>query len=389
MSRRIAILTHSTNPRGGVVHAMQLADALHARGEDVTLLAPALPGRDFPRRPACRRLLIPAVPVEGTVGMVRTRIAEIAAFLAAPGAPLFDLLHAQDPISGNALADLVAAGRIESFNRTVHHLDAFTDPDLAAWQDRAVRSAQNLFCVSGVWQRRIAAEFGRTPVIVGNGVDRDRFTSRPDGRDAALRATLAPGPGPLFLALGGIEARKNILAVLDAFLLLRRARPDARLLVAGGATLLDHAGTRSAFTARLDESGAAGSVLLGGVVADADMPGLYRIADALLSVSQAEGFGLCAIEAMACGVPVIVSDIAPFTEHLRRDEALWADPDDPAGIAAAMRTVLDPMVAARLRAAGLGAASRFDWQAVASAHAGLYDLPPLDPVSAHGVVVHA
>lgn len=389
MSRRIAILTHSINPRGGVVHAMQLAEALQARGEDVTLLAPALPGRDFARRPTCRRLLIPATPVQGTVPMVRTRIREIAAFLSGPGAPRFDLLHAQDPISGNALADLVEDGRIPGFVRTVHHLDAFAEPELAAWQDRAVQAADTLFCVSRVWQRTLAARYDRHAAIVGNGVDRRRYAPDAAPRDAALRAGLAAGPGPLFLALGGIEDRKNILTVLDAFLAVRRLRPEARLLVAGGATLLDHAGTGRAFAARLADSGAAGSVRLAGVIADCDMPSLYRMSDALLSVSRAEGFGLCAIEALACGVPAIVSKVAPFTEHLRSTEVLWADPDDAASIARQMLAALDPEVAALLRPAGLRAALRFDWQSVAAAHADLYDMPVAAGAVANGVPAHA
>lgn len=378
MTRRIAILTHSTNPRGGVVHAMQLAEALHARGEAVTLLAPALAGHDFPRPLTCPRMLIPARLVTRTVSMVKTRIVEIASFLSAPGAPRFDLLHAQDPISANALADLAAIGCISGFARTIHHLDAFADPELAAWQDRAVRAADTLFCVSRVWQQTILATYGRTAAIVGNGVDRQRFTRQPGPRDTALRAELAPGPGPLLVALGGIEARKNVLTVLEAFLGLRLHRPDARLLIAGGATLLDHAGTEHAFMARVAASGAGGSIVVAGVVADEDMPALYRIADALLSVSRAEGFGLCAIEAMACGTPTVVSAIPPFTEHLRSDEVLWADPDDAGSIMVAMQAALDPITSEKLRSAGPRAAARFDWQAVATAHAGLYDAASAD-----------
>lgn len=388
MNRRIAILTHSTNPRGGVVHAMQLAEALQARGRIVTLLAPALVGHDFPRQLACPRMLIPARRIKRTAQMVRCRIAEITSFLSAPGAPRFDVLHAQDPISANALADLVGIGRIPGFARTIHHLDAFSNPELAAWQDRGVRAADTLFCVSRVWQRTIAATYGRTAAIVGNGVDEQRFTPQQSPRDATLRSELAPGNGPLFLALGGIEARKNVLTVLDAFLKLREHRPDARLLIAGGATLLDHAGTNRAFMARLADAGAGGSVVVAGVVADNDMPALYRIADALLCVSRAEGFGLCAIEAMACGTPVIVSAIAPFTEHLRAHEVLWADPDDAGSIVAAMQASLDPEVSARLRLAGPRAAPRFDWHAVADAHAGLYDVARNVP-HAHGRVAHA
>ena len=371
---RIAVLTHSTNPRGGVVHAMELAEALHALGRNVTLVAPALPGRDFPRPPRCPTCLVPAQPVEGVAAMVRARIGEISAFLRAAR---FDLFHAQDSISANALADLAEAGRIPGFVRTVHHLDRFDDPQLDGWQDRGVRAASSLCCVSPHWQDILHARFGRRAVLVGNGVDNRRFSPEPACADDRLRERLGlrPGGGPVFLALGGIEARKNTLSLLHAFLRLRASGavgPDARLVVAGGATLLDHRDTRAAFDAVLAGSGAGEAVRLPGVIADADMPSLYRLADALVCVSHAEGFGLCALEAMASGRPVVLSDIAPFNQHFAPGEALWADPDDPGSIVEAMHDALDPRQQGRLRESGPAVARRFGWDAVARNHLPVY-----------------
>ena len=371
---RIAVLTHSTNPRGGVVHAIELAEALHALGQDVTLVAPALPGRDFPRPPRCPTCLVPARPVEGVEAMVRARIGEISAFLRAAR---FDLFHAQDSISANALADLVEAGRIPGFIRTVHHLDRFDDPQLDGWQDRGVRAAAALCCVSLHWQDILGTRFGRLAVLVGNGVDNRRFSPDPTCADDRLRERLGlcPGVGPVFLALGGIEARKNTLSLLHAFLRLRATGgvgPDARLVVAGGATLLDHRDYRAAFESVLAGSGAEDAVRLPGVIADEDMPSLYRLADALVCVSQAEGFGLCALEAMASGRPVVLSDIAPFNQHFAPGEALWADPGDPGSIAAAMHDALAPWQQGRLRGSGPAVARRFNWDAVARNHLPVY-----------------
>ena len=58
-SLRIALLTHSVNPRGGVVHTLELANALHAAGHAVTVFAPAAPGQRLFRDPACRVSLVP------------------------------------------------------------------------------------------------------------------------------------------------------------------------------------------------------------------------------------------------------------------------------------------------------------------------------------------
>ncbi|WP_284948159.1 MSMEG_0565 family glycosyltransferase [Acidisoma cladoniae] len=357
MNRRIAVLTHSTNPRGGVVHAMQLAEALCDMGEDVTLLAPALPGQTFFRIPRCDYRLIPAVPVSGTAAMVAQRIEEIADFLCNAR---YDIFHAQDPISANALDRLA-----RPFLRTVHHLDDFADPRLAAWQDRGMRAAERLFCVSRIWGDRIAAITGRVTVLVGNGVDTPRFTPAPEAGDARL----ALPRGPLFLAMGGIEARKNSLSILRAFLSLQDQHPTARLLIAGGATLLDHGATRAAFDALCAGNAAVHRL---GVIADEDMPALYRRVDAVVSPSVAEGFGLVAIEAMACGRPVIVSDIAPFNEHFRPHECLWADPTDVASIATAMAESLRPKIADRLQSSGPRTAARFTWRDVAAAHLPAY-----------------
>src|SRR4051812_1849517 len=103
---RIALTTHSVNPRGGVVHALELAAALVDEGHDVTIFAPAAPGESLFREPPCRVIL---ATIEGTqqhtVAMVEARIRALKASLKACDPGSFDVLHAQDGISGNALAE--------------------------------------------------------------------------------------------------------------------------------------------------------------------------------------------------------------------------------------------------------------------------------------------
>ena len=84
------------------------------------------------------------------------------------------------------------------------------------------------------------------------------------------------------------------------------------------------------------------------------MPALYRAASALVFPSIKEGFGLVVLEAMASGVPGRDSRIAPFTEYLGDDDALWCDPFDVASIAAAMALSLDEARRAPLIARGRG-----------------------------------
>ncbi len=73
-----------------------------------------------------------------------------------------------------------------------------------------------------------------------------------------------------------------------------------------------------------------------GPLPQALMPALYRAATALVFPSTKEGFGLVVLEAMASGVPVVTSRIAPFTEYLGDEDVSWCDPFDMASIAAAI-----------------------------------------------------
>ncbi len=177
----------------------------------------------------------------------------------------------------------------------------------------------------------------------------------------------------MFLSVGGVEARKNTLSLLDAFVGLLAVRPDAKLVIAGGASLLDHGSYQTKFHSRLAAMGeAAASVRLLGIVADCDMPRLYRLASALAFVSTKEGFGLCVLEAMASGVPVVVSAIEPFTSYLSAKDAIWCNPASVTSIAEAMALALDEKVAAPLRGRGRALAARFGWRAVARAHEPVY-----------------
>lgn len=377
---RVALLTHSTNPRGGVVHALEVGDALHALGHEAAVLAPD-PGQRGLFRPArCAYVGVQAEQCYGDLrALVRQRIAEYIAWFERPDVPQFDIYHAQDSISANALAELVQRRRIPGFVRTVHHLDHFEDPQLAAWQTRGYRAASTVLCVSRLWQETLARDHGVNAALVGNGVDTTRYTPRSvatASADAALRCALGLGKGPVFLAVGGVEPRKNTLRTLEAFVRIRRAMPTAQLMIAGGVSLLDHSDYARSFEAMVDAAGLRDApeapLIVLGRVDDADMPRLYRCADALVFPSLREGFGLAVLEAMACGTPAVVSRIAPFTEYLGGGSCAWADPDDSASIAAAMALACQPGAAASLRVEGHAVAARHTWTRSASQHLAIY-----------------
>jgi glycosyltransferase-like protein len=374
---RIGLLTHSVNPRGGVVHTLELASALSAQGHDVTVFAPATNGETLFRTPPCRVVYAPVIGSQaGTVALVDARIRALKRSVLEHGTSAFDVLHAEDSISGNALAELKEEGAIHGFVRTVHHLDHFDEPRLAAWQERAYRDADQVLCVSDTWTREMLSRYGIAAVTVPNGVDATRFTSPRLPTDEAIRQRLGLGAGPLILAVGGVEARKNTLALLDAFAAVRKVFADAQLVVAGGASLLDHDSYTRRFIQRAAELGLSigpqESIVVTGPLDDAAMPALFRSADVLAMVSVREGFGLVVLEALACGTPVVASASAPFTEYLDSDTCCWATPTATDSIAEALQHVLNGEHATDFTHAVPALLARFSWAASARRHVDVY-----------------
>ena len=349
----IGLLTHSVLPRGGVVHTLELAGALARRGHAVTVMAPAEPGQLMFRSPGgpgapVDVALLPTDAIHGTlVEQVRLRIDAIARglppVLARGG---FDLLHVHDSLGGNALADLADSGHaLPPWLRTIHHLDDFTEPRLNEWQARAWSSAGAIACVSDTWCHRMQQHHGRAPQRLHNGVDLARFRPQGEAGDAAALRSLGLRAGFVCLAVGGVEHRKNSHRLLQAFARIRAADPawaDAQLVMAGGASLLDHGEAQGRWAAALSDlgwsEGPKQPVWRTGPLPDALLPALMRRARVLAMPSLMEGFGLVAIEALACGTPVLVSRRAPFTEHLAGEaQVAWCDPEDIDSIAAGLQ----------------------------------------------------
>jgi glycosyltransferase-like protein len=381
---KIGILTHSVNPRGGVVHTIELAHALHDTGHDVTVMAPAAAGQTFFRPVRCATELIPIAGMpRNMVEMVAQRIEACIDHLSALlPKQHFDVLHCHDGIGGNALATLASRGLIGGFVRTVHHLDDFADEQLMRWQERSFTQASQVFCPSRMWRGVLSDQHGIDASEVWNGIDTERFSRIPaagQSGDAALARRLGVRTeGPVVLAVGGVEERKNTLRLLQAFIRLRVQQPDAQLVIAGGASLLDHSRYAREFAALVRAAGLptgpGEALLITGPLPDEDMPGLYRLADVVAMPSVREGFGLVVLEALASGVPVVVSRIEPFTEYLEEGDCSWADPFDPASIALALSKALATASAARIAASSARLARRFSWAASAQRHAQLYRL---------------
>jgi glycosyltransferase-like protein len=364
----IGLFTYTTLPRGSVVHAAHLADALSDAGHDVTLYAPHLDGRGFHRPLRARLCLVPAAPAPASPSEVlRQRTAELAGFLARGGIR-HDIHHAGDSLTGNGLLDLRGQGHALHVVRTVHHVERFDDAFMAQCQDRSIRKADLCLAVSAATERDVALGFGVQCRRIGNGVVVDRFGKVDLDRVAIWRQRLPAGAGPLLLAVGGIEERKNTVRILRAFVRLRRRCSQAQLWLVGGASVLDHRAYRAEFDRELLQLPPAtrAAVVELGVVDDEDLPALFRLANVLAVPSLQEGFGLVALEALAAGLAVVASDRAPFTEFLDRATATLVDPLSDVAIADGFAAALEMTPGARRIARDRARAH--SWAKVAAAH---------------------
>lgn len=365
----IGLFTYSTQPRGSVVHAACLADALCARGHDVTLYALDKSGDGFFRSLACALSRVPAAPAPSLIDLlVAQRIRELSDFLALTR-PRHDVFHAQDCLVASGLfaaRPVLGAGLVV---RTVHHVEAFESPYLEQCQARSVRESDLCLSVSEKTRGEVLAHYARDAPDVGNGVDFERFANAKPACGDSLRASLGvPFSAPLVLSVGGVEPRKNTLNMLEAFALAKRARPDLRWIIAGGASLFEHASYRAAFEARLSTLDLAtqAAIVRLGVVNEAELPRLFSAAQVFLHASSLEGFGLSVLEAMAASVPVVVSRGAPFDEYLDDGAALRVSPSDPEDIARGLLAALHGQHG-RVREAR-ERARRYSWRRCADAH---------------------
>jgi glycosyltransferase-like protein len=373
------MLTYSVKPRGGVEHALAVAEALAGRGHEVVVSALAQPGEAFFRATTVATRLVEHVPAheafdERILAMVGAYREGLRPLLAGGG---FDIVHAQDCISANAALDLREEGVIGQVVRTVHHVDEFISPSLIACQDRSILMPDLVLCVSRPWIDRLAGEFGVAAELVRNGVDVNRFrTSRDAAERAADRAALGLGDRLTVLTVGGIEPRKGSLTLLEGFAHLRAQAPDRDplLLVVGGATLFDYRDEIDRFQARARELGVSEHVRHAGTVSPADLERHYRAADVFAFPSTKEGFGLVALEALAAGLPVVASEIDVFLTFLAHGQsALLSPPGDGAALGRSLaRLSRDPELGARLVAGGRHVVDAYGWDVAAAAHEDAY-----------------
>lgn len=264
---------------------------------------------------------------------------------------------------------------------TVHDLTFFDHPE---WHERAkvaffrpmtraaAARAAVLVAVSPATARRLDEVLRpAAPVLtIPHGVDHIRFRPASPGDPADLAALRPLGVRPPYIAfVGTMEPRKAVPTLVDAFAQVAPKRPDLRLVLAGR----DGWGT-AAVREAVAGSGVATRVLRVRWVPDEALPALLRQAEAVAYPSLEEGFGLPALEALACGAALVTSAGSPMAA-LAGDAALTVPPGDAATLAGALERLLDdPGLQGCLRRAGPEAARSYTWEASARRHLEAYRL---------------
>ena len=268
---------------------------------------------------------------------------------------------------------------------TIHDLTFFDEPQTHQRSKvvvftrairRNARNATHVVCVSHHTADRLRAIVSRcAPITVAHhGVDHDRFHPRGASAVATHDAAILDRIGvrkPYIAFVGTLQPRKGLPTLIEAFALLRVDHPQLKLVLAGG----DGWGL-DALQEALRTHQVTTAVIRPGYIDDDTVAALYRNAAVVAYPSLAEGFGLPALEAMACGAP-LVTTLGTAMDDFLADGAIAIAPNDAPALRDALVTALKEPSATDLRKRGPEIAAGFTWHASAAAHAAIYEAAAL------------
>ena len=242
---------------------------------------------------------------------------------------------------------------------------------------RAALQAAALVCVSEVTAARLQACCEvRAPIVVApHGVDHGRFTPvEPSlGADAAvLDASGVPRDRPLVSFVGTLEPRKGVASLVAAFDRVADMQRDAVLVLGGQVGWGLSAIERALAAARHGDR-----IVRTGYLPDAAVPALLRQSTVVAYPALEEGFGLPALEALACGAPLITTEGTAMAEMAQGAASLVGPGDDAAladALALAFEGGKDASDVGRRQALGLAVAAQFTWASSVEKHVGAYDV---------------
>ncbi|MCG9966625.1 glycosyltransferase family 4 protein [Pelotomaculum terephthalicicum JT] len=255
---------------------------------------------------------------------------------------------------------------LEIFPKTMHWKNWLP---LKILMKNSANKASRIIAISENTKKDIIKYFGISPdkiKVIYLGVDKN-FSSQKNKNDEniLIRYNLLPG---YILTVGTLEPRKNLIRLLNAYKMIVVSEDSIpKLVIVGGQGWL-----KEDINKVIDTLGLTEKVVLTGYVSDSDLPALYRNASVFVYPSLYEGFGLPPLEAMACGTPVISSNVSSIPEVVG-DAGLLIDPYRPEEVARAITLVLkDNGLRVRLNRTGLNRAGLFTWDKTARETIKLY-----------------
>ena len=283
-----------------------------------------------------------------------------------------DVVHANywlSGVSGHAIKHEIDVPLVNTFHTFARVKALGGDPESAQREkaETEIIGCSDAICVSCTEEERQFVElYGNPPgniEIVSPGVEHAFFAP---GDKRGARHALGLAGGPVLLFVGRIQPLKGVDVAVQA--LAGLGRSDAILLIVGGASGTDGDAEMARVRGLIDSLGVAGQVRFVEPQPHHILSTYYRAADVVLVPSRSESFGLVALEASACGVPVVASGVGGLLSLVDHGDSGFLVPDrDPDQFAAHVRYLLDhPADAAAIGARGAARSQRYRWSLAAA-----------------------
>ena len=385
MAMRIFMLSWEYPPRviGGLArHAEGLSKAMASLGHEVHVVTLDFPGA--PYEEAEVPLYVHRVAVELPAPTFHTwvllfnhffekRVGQLAKKYGPP-----DIVHVHDWLTasaGVASKHLMRVPLVMTFHSTESsRSSSFRTPESAMvggleWWGSY--EAAKVIAVSGWMKSEVVSQFKLPPskvVEIPNAVDMVKFEKSVDVATTRMKWRVQPGE-KLITAVGRLTSQKGFDDLIRALAIVRKSVPGAKLLVMGDGYM------RGELEALANGEGVAERTTFAGFVSDDDLVDAIKSSDMVAVPSHFEPFGIIALEAMAAGVPVVVSRVGGLAEIIEDEvDGLEVDPNSPYSIAkATTRLLSDQALASRLAARAREKVKSYNWKRSATETLEVYE----------------